>query len=147
MEIVTPALSISPFSTAMVLLLFIIIVPKLWGIPTSSPYGSIPKVRNPRIQNVEYNRCIEPLPTLVVSIDKNQRVFIRNKATAPSCVRVDLQNAVSSYRKEYPLHRYISLNADRRVPMGNIYALIKIFRSLEIERVGFIVEPPRLPCQ
>lgn len=137
-EIFPPYFCIGSFSLAMAFFLIITFMFKWLAMPISSRYGSIPIVDNPKIEYYVDEGEDGP-PPLVVSIDKNQRMFIQKRIVKTSQFYSELRNELLIQRKEYPTAHFIALNIDKHVPMANVYALIKTFKSLEIERIILIV--------
>ncbi len=124
-------------SSLLILALIVLSFSKCLATPISS-YGSIPIVENPKVKNYSLRHEVRGI---VVSVDKYQRIFVEKKAVSASQVYAELRNELIDYRKKYPEAHFICLNADKHVPMANIYELIKMFQSLEIDMVVLIVSP------
>ena len=138
---VRPAFCTGSYSLAMVCLLIIAFVFKWSAMPISSPYGSIPIVDNPKIGNYADDCTGDGPPPLVVSIDKNQRVYVQKRLVRTGQFYSELRNELLIRRKEHPTAPFVALNVDKRVPMANVYALMKVFESLEIKMIKLIVSP------
>jgi biopolymer transport protein TolR len=93
----------------------------------------------------------EPLPPaedaepLVLSIDTEGRYFLSvgddPKAPVPADDVVRLASAVLRLKPQTP----VLLNADRRVPYGDVIAAMVLLQDAGAPRVGFLTEPPPRP--
>jgi biopolymer transport protein ExbD len=107
--------------------------------PRYSRFGFLPAVDNPKITyQCKMGNCGPEKACIFVSIDKDCRLYIQRKAISVNRFYEDLRNEVMAQRKRDPIAYYICLNADKQVPMANIFELIRIFKSLEIERISLV---------
>jgi biopolymer transport protein ExbD len=109
---------------------------------------SIPIVDNPKVINqcnYKIENCGGDQPCIYVSVDKNQQLFIQERAVSARRFYAELRKEVKAQRSKEPIARFICLNADKRVPMATIFALINIFKSFEIELVILVTSPGSSP--
>jgi biopolymer transport protein ExbD len=137
------------YSTVTFFLLLIALAGK-WAMlfPTAMDCGSlylpsIPIVEMPKIiaSREIKNPCgawERPVP--IISIDKHGRIFIGRKLIAADRFKDELaeaQNEKATPNSGKPL--VMLLNADSQIPYEKVISILKVSRSLGIERAGLIV--------
>ena len=127
---------------SVILVIFIAFTVRFFRNPWSRYVASIPIVDNPKVAyRGDYPSGPQWRP-IFISVDKNGTIYIQEKAVAPNAFYGEMQKIVMAERKQHPLTSIIMLNADKRVPMAKIYAVINTSKSFGIDGVGLLTSPP-----
>lgn len=122
------SINVTPFVDVMLVLLVIFMV-------TAPMMESGIDVNLPRVEAGQVTAMEEPL---VVTIDREGRIFINTRQLVPSELGVKLR-AIFERRAD----RVVYLKADEDVPYGTVARVMSEVRRSGVERIAMITETPR----
>ena len=119
-------INVTPFVDVMLVLLIIFMV-------TAPMMQQGVQVNLPKTQAKALNAQEE---TVVVSIDRNNRIFINSSKISPGELKTRLSSMFEAREKKEVL-----LKADRVVPYGEVVKTMAEIKGAGIERLGMVTEP------